>query len=258
MKEASSRTAALEERALAFGEDLLGSFQNTVESNLEKFNYTVTEATDGQLIGTLRSAPRPRVQLYSRADGELVPTFAIGVIFRVFYDEFLTVQESSIDVGLGASDRDEPIFRYEYQRYSNSDTPTAHLHVHGHRDEFVHGMLLGATGRSKQRSQVLATKRLNATRPTMSQIHFPLGGPRLRPGIEDVLHLLISEFGVATKPNWRNYLESQRRQWRELQLRTFVRRNPHLAAEVLNGMDGYEVVIQNATESVQDPSLGKF
>lgn len=258
MTNSSNRTAALEGRARAFGDDLLETFRSTVESNVEEFDYRVTETTGGHLIGTLRSTPQPRVELYSRVDDELVSTFGIGVTFRVFYDQYLTVEESSIDVGLGASDRDEPIFRYEYQRHSDSDLPIAHLHVHGHRDEFVHGMLLGTTGRAKQRSQALATKRLKATRPTMSQVHFPLGGPRLRPGIEDVLHLLISEFGVATKPNWRKCLEAQRQDWRELQLRTLVQRNPRLAADALNGMDGYEVISQSATAFPQDPAMGRF
>lgn len=249
----------LEARARKFGRELLETLQRTVESNAEEFDWTVTQLSNGNQVGTLRSTPGPQIKLFSKAGDQLIATFGIAVEFKVFFDDYLTVQESSIAVGLGDSERDEPIFRYEYVRSPrNPALPVAHLHVHGHRDEFIHGMLLSSAQRPKDRWKKIEKSQLKAKLPTMSQVHFPLGGPRLRPGLEDVIHLLITEFGVASKPGWYEFLNQRRREWRTLQLRALIHRNPDLAAEVLSEK-GYSVEApQGHQGSPPDPALTRF
>lgn len=228
----------VEARARLFGEQLREMLIRTVKSNAEAFDYTVTEVND-LAVCTLRSTPQPRVQLYSLVEGEEVPTFGLELEYRVFLGDFLTVQQSSMGVALGESN--EPIFRYEYVRAPDSGISTAHLHVHGHRDEFIHGMLLGSGKRSDRRLKRIQKRGLRAQFPTMSQIHFPLGGRRLRPGLEDVLELLISEFSVAPADGeWKAYLEGQRRKWRRLQLDTLVSRNLNQVVAKLDQL-GFEV-----------------
>lgn len=229
---------ALEARARLFGEQLRETLIHTVTSNAEPFDYTVTEVND-LAVCTLRSAPQPRVQLYTLVEGERVPTFGLELEYKVFLGDFLTVQESSMGVGLGESN--EPIFRYEYVRAPSGGIPTAHLHVHGHRDEFIHGMLLGSAKRPTRRLNAIRKRGLRAQFPTMSQVHFPLGGRRMRPGLEDLLELLILEFGVApASEDWKTYLEGQRREWRELQLDTLISRNLDRVVEKLGHL-GFEV-----------------
>lgn len=257
---AGSSGEALEERAKQFGDELLETLQGTVESNAETFDYTVVE-TGSRALGTLRSTPQPYVQLYAQGEGGLIPTFTMGIEYKVFFNHFLTVQQSSIRLGLAGGGREEPIFRYEYLREPNGKTPSAHLHVHGHRDEFIHGMLLGTTGRPGKRHQGIQQKGTKAHLPTMSQVHFPLGGRRLRPGIEDVLELLIEEFGIApAQEEWRPFLEKRREQWRRLQTRALVSQNVGFVKEILDDL-GYEVTPRGEGTDLagqQDPALREY
>lgn len=74
-------------------------------------------------------------------------------------------------------------------------------------------------------------------------LHFPLGGDRFRPALEDVLQVLVVELGVepATK-EWRQVLEEARERWRHTQLRAAVRDNPQAAAETLVDEFGYKIL----------------
>jgi hypothetical protein len=40
----------------------------------------------------------------------------------------------------------------------------------------------------------------------MSDLHFPVGGSRFRPSLEDVLDMLVRELGVDHEPGWRDAL----------------------------------------------------
>lgn len=252
---------SVEDKARQFGEELRSTLSNSVECNVEEFDYKVAEI-DGLQICTIRSSPQPRIQLCARVgeDGEHVPTFGLELEYKVFFREgYLAVQKSSMTVGLGKAK--EPLFRYEYDRGSRS-VPTAHLHVHGHRDELIHGMLLGSSGRTTRRLKALQKNGLDATLPTLSQIHFPLGGRRLRPGLEDLLELLITEFGVApAREDWKSYLATRRRAWRELQLDTLIARNLGRVIEVLDE-HGYKVRPMEPAEGAEvssgDPALEEY
>ncbi|MDQ1286067.1 MAG: hypothetical protein QG663_1493, partial [Thermodesulfobacteriota bacterium] len=49
-----------------------------------------------------------------------------------------------------------------------------------------------------------------------SSVHIPIGGTRFRPCIEDVLQMLISEFGVdRIDQTWREALDKGRTRWRQ-------------------------------------------
>lgn len=76
--------------------------------------------------------------------------------------------------------------------------------------------------------------------PHLSALHFPLGGARFRPAIEDVLQMVIEEFGVDHAAGWRGVLERAREDWRVLQLKSAVRDDLESAAEVLRD-HGYSV-----------------
>lgn len=144
---------------------------------------------------------------------------------------FLTVDSSSISAFAGTSDR-QPIFRYEYERGART-VPAAHLHVHAHRDAFTYTMTKAgvSTARSERRAagdQV----------PSLQEIHFPLGGHRFRPALEDVLEMLIDEFGVDHDGLARTKLAEGRKRWRLVQTRAAVRDAPEEAAETLRDL-GY-------------------
>lgn len=117
-------------------------------------------------------------------------------------------------------------------------------------------MMLSTSGRPKQRLRKLTQGKL----PYLSQIHFPLGGPRLRPGIEDVLEMLIREFGVKQKADAVEYLAQSRAEWRRLQLRALLARNHSDALDYLRS-EGYTVTPPGWTPAVtapEDPAVAQW
>ncbi|MFD9421559.1 MULTISPECIES: hypothetical protein [unclassified Streptomyces] len=126
----------------------------------------------------------------------------------------------------------DPLLRYEYVRNSK-EPPGAHVQVHAHRDEMAYLLRLADRGRPKQG---LRRDKL----PRLSEIHFPVGGHRMRPSLEDVLLFLHREFAIDTAPGWKTVIERHLRIWRTMQLKTAVRDAPDVAARVLRQL-GYTV-----------------
>jgi len=152
---------------------------------------------------------------------------------------FLAVEKSSIKVYGGAKASGEPLFRYEYEREPVGNIPGAHIHVHAHRDAFTASMVRAgkATTRGLRRAN-------NTDVPTMSELHFPVGGHRFRPSLEDVLEMLIEEFGIDHTEEFRTVLREGRRDWRTKQTKAAVRDDPHSAIEALERM-GYTVQLDS-------------
>src|SRR5699024_3500607 len=107
-------------------------------------------------------------------------------------ESFLAVEESLLHVFSEAST--DPLLRIEYVRGA-AEVPTAHIHVHAHRDEMVHLMNAGQRGKAGKRAKRDMIGRLSA-------YHLPIGGPRFRLCLEDVLQSLIDELGVETVPGY--------------------------------------------------------
>jgi hypothetical protein len=142
--------------------------------------------------------------------------------------QFLTLEDSKVAVEtLGEGTRAQPIMRYEYERNSPLDIRCAHLHVHAHRDEATWMMTLGQRGRARARVA-------RDSMPVLSEFHFPLGGHRFRPCVEDVVEVLVDEFGVETRDaEWRSVLREGRADWRRKQVAAAVRDCPQQAAKAL-------------------------
>ncbi len=152
--------------------------------------------------------------------------------------EFLAVHESSFKVYADPNATREPLFRYEFQRGSAGDIPNAHIHLHGHRDALAYVMTMA--GRSTARGKRRAREATRSNWPSMADLHFPVGGDRFRPALEDVLQLLIEELGVDCQHGWRETLATGRQRWRELQAASVVRDSPNIAASVLQQL-GYAI-----------------
>ncbi|MCS0498580.1 hypothetical protein [Protaetiibacter mangrovi] len=115
-----------------------------------------------------------------------------------------------------------PLLRLEYRADMHSD-PIAHWQIHAERGSMSH--LLARA--HHVRPDVVAKPH------DMSSLHFPVGGERFRPCLEDVLQFLVHECGIDAQPNWLDAVESGRVQWRRFQLRTAVRDAQAEAAAVL-------------------------
>ena len=115
--------------------------------------------------------------------------------------------------------------------------PCAHLQIHAHRDEFLFAML-----RAQGESQLRGPRRLSATprrrHPACPTCIFPWAG-RMRPCVEDVLHMLVSEFGVRTEPGAQDVIDEGRARWRRRQIAASVRDAPAEVVRVLREEMGY-------------------
>jgi len=76
--------------------------------------------------------------------------------------------------------------------------------------------------------------------PTHQDLHYPLGGERFRPCLEDFLEGMIHEFGIDAEEGWEEALASGRETWRCSQTAAVVRDAPEVAAEMLRNL-GYQV-----------------
>lgn len=170
------------------------------------------------------------------ADG--APFVRLMASFRCAWDhvgEFLSVRESTF--AAYAMTSDEPLFRYDFLSECDGHVPGAHLNVHAHRDEMVFALALaGKRHRGRSRAATVAQGRVTR----LATFHFPVGGPRFRPALEDVVEVLVREFGLDTNPGWEAVVRRGRNSWREKQLRAAVRDDPESAADTLRRL-GYSV-----------------
>ena len=152
--------------------------------------------------------------------------------YEVFLDSetgSLTVNESTFSVTRGAKNS-EPLARWDYIRSPRSNIPCAHIQVHAHRDEWTHALLLGGHHSRRSRRRI----KNEARTPRIADVHFPVGGRRFRPCLEEILLFVIDEFGAQCTPEARATLEQGMREWEENQLKAVVRDN---RANVLQALE---------------------
>lgn len=156
------------------------------------------------------------------------PRLMLRVEFRVSLDDesdYLAVQHSTYGLWVRPDPNrtPRPVFRIEYDRGARSK-PAAHVHLHAESLEF--GWIYG-------------TARLPP--PRLAEIHFPVGGRRFRPTVEELLKFLDREkLFVDWKPGWSHQVEESLQDWEQKQARATVRRHTDAAVYQLRDM-GYEV-----------------
>ncbi len=154
--------------------------------------------------------------------GDLLATLGVQVYLGLDSSgNYLKAWKSKIAVH-STLDR-TPLVRQEFDATMSESAPLAHWHVHADRGALSH--LLGRA--HAVRSDVVK-------RPhDMSSLHFPVGGERFGPCVEDVLEFLVREFGVDHNQGWETAVQSGREEWRRKQFRSTVRDLQAEAADVL-------------------------
>jgi hypothetical protein len=153
------------------------------------------------------------------------------------HNKWMAISASHVHVFMEPGGR-EPLFRYEFDRNVTGKVPSAHIHFHGAHPELEKAMR--DCGDSTERAK--ARKR-GRRAVYLQDLHFPVGGSRFRPALEDVLEMLIEEFGVkpvGSVSAARKALADGRESWRLTQVSTVVRGAPSRAADALKEL-GYEV-----------------
>ena len=112
---------------------------------------------------------------------------------------------------------------YDYARDSLNEFPAAHLHLHGRSD-----------------AQQSVLERCGRPRDKLADLHLPVGGPRFRPCLEDLIEFCILEQLVKPRDGWRAALDRSRGRYRQRQLQAAARELPELAAAVLKS-EGWTV-----------------
>ena len=153
----------------------------------------------------------------------------LKVEFTVSLDdasEFLAVQHSIYGLWV-RPDPDptkiRPVFRIEYDRDAHRKPP-AHVHVHAESMEL--GWIYGTAGLPLSR---------------LSEIHFPVGGRRFRPTIEEFIQFLDQEeLYTDWQQGWQDIIGESLKTWRRIQTKANVRRETTSAIQQLEDM-GYTI-----------------
>lgn len=114
-----------------------------------------------------------------------------------------------------------PVVRLEFENRSTKP-PVSHWQFHAER-----GALSFMLARTR------SDGRYESSPMSLSALHFPTGGRRFRPGIEDFVQFLVQECGFDAEKGWRHALEDGRELGRRFQVRTIARDYPAEVAEVL-------------------------
>jgi hypothetical protein len=143
----------------------------------------------------------------------------LDVGYRLRLDEagqYLAVAASFFSI-FAADDDKTCLCRFDYER-GKDEYPEAHLQVYGES-----GALTSWAGMPKTRQ--------------LDRLHFPVGGRRYRPALEDVVEFLITE-GLADPRDegWKDVLRTEREKFQRIQLRAAIRRDPETALEVLKDL----------------------
>jgi hypothetical protein len=142
--------------------------------------------------------------------GKKTPKLWLDVSFRLQmdqWDQYLTVRSSFVGV-FPTEQGKHGLFHYDYERDKADDYPDAHLQVAG-QDEAMAALLPG--------------------KPCV-KLHFPVGGKRFRPCLEDVIEFLIREGLTEGKDGYKAVLDRGREKFRINQLRAAMRRSPDVVA----------------------------
>lgn len=137
----------------------------------------------------------------------------------------------------------QPLFRLDYDADMHT-VPRAHWQFHAERGSLTHLLTLA----HEHRPKVVKNPH------TLSKLHFPVGGERFRPCLEDVIQFLIEECGVDRRRNWREAVTVGREKWRRLQFRTTVRDLQAEAAEILR-REGWTVTAPKTLSSEAEATL---
>ena len=140
----------------------------------------------------------------------------LNLSFRLGMDSeraYLAVVSSFF--GIYASEAENScLCHFDYERDKADGYPEAHLQVFGESRALT---MWG--GRAQSRG--------------LERLHFPVGGRRFRPCLEDVIEFLITEKLTTARDGWERVVSQSRQQFQRRQLRAAIRRDPETARQML-------------------------
>jgi hypothetical protein len=184
---------------------LPGDFRVAVEPTARHCVIAIL-SDDAQEVGKL--------PLYERSGRLSAASLSISMSLEMDRsDRYLSVVGSSFILWLDGC----PVVRLEFLKNANK-APDCHWQFHGANPSF---------------SALLATTRASDREVALERLHFPVGGTRMRPGIEDFIQFLTQECGFQGVQGHRSALSKSRETWRRRQLAAAVRDHPVVARAAL-------------------------
>ncbi|MEW1757863.1 hypothetical protein AB0393_15265 [Streptomyces cyaneofuscatus] len=125
--------------------------------------------------------------------------------------QYLTVHSSYCGI-FSDEDLATCLCHFDFEREKEQYT-AAHLQVHGVSPALE------------------ALNRDSDARRTLDKLHFPVGGKRFRPSLEDIIEFLVAERLAEAKQGYDKVLEAGRERFQIKQLRAAMRRHPEVVEE---------------------------
>lgn len=228
--------------AETFANDLTHTVRCVLGTDVPAFEAVYERGKRGArrlLIRSRTPEGEPSPPIPVKIDGKL--RLELIVQLRCTWDghrSFLAIEDSKTHVRMAR--KPQPLFRWEYLRRPESNVPCAHFHIHAHRDEGVYLLLTGKGNNARIKRRTAQLDADTPVVPQLSDLHFPLGGPRFRPCLEDILQFLVEEFGIDCEAGWKDAIHEGRRSWRRVQAGVVVRDCPNEAVRVLEDL-GYKI-----------------
>ena len=133
--------------------------------------------------------------------------------------KYLTVVSSYVGI-YATEDPKSMLCHFDYERGKSHGYPEAHLQIGGECPALAAWRLTdGTAGRE------------------LHDLHFPVGGRRYRPALEDVIEFLIAERLAAPRQHWQKVLNASRDDFRRRQLRAAIRRDMDTARQAVRDFD---------------------
>lgn len=221
----------------------LGLRCEATESRNGQARISVSNTAANGIVLSIQDEPRLQLEI----DYELV----LGEKSRM-----PTVHSSSFTLRPFAQRR--PLLTLDYEREARSNTPAAHYNFHFEHDRIIDELL--RTGAGRRGAIHRRTVRRGGT-PRLAELHFPLGGHRFRPCLEDLIEHIWVEFGIDVHTQTaRAAIRQGRREWRARQLKAAVADDPASAVEELR-RHGYWVLRpfwSKATTATRDDRIEAY
>lgn len=202
----------LRDQTIGFTNEIKGLLNGTIASHVQ-IKAVALQVGDDRLfmLGHLldkRTLTAQRFKLKPRAPRT---ELWMDVSFQLRLDaerEHLMVHKSFVGV-FGSEDAKHGLFHYDYERDKADGYPDAHLQVDAQSELFG----------------TLNDPKCDAGR-SLAALHFPVGGKRFRPCLEDVIEFLVVERIVEARDGYEKLLEAGRERFRRNQLMAAMRRDP--------------------------------
>lgn len=219
-------------------EDLIAAAREYAVRMMERLALIVPTGDIGLECEAVERSDGLRMTIATAVQGGLVLTIDGDPRLQLEVDQYLFVSPDSGNVATERSsflvrvvDEPRPMFTLDYVRGARANTPAAHYNFHFEHDEVVQELLLSG---SRRRGKLHKKNAMKGKSPKLGDLHFPVGGHRFRPCLEDVLELLWSEFGIDVRSETaQDAISAGRAEWRQFQLKAAVADDPMSAIEEL-------------------------